>query len=151
MAPEQVLGHPVDGRTDQYALGIVAYQMLTGSVPFVAETPMAVALKQVHEPPPLPRSRNAAISQAVEQTLLVALAKHPGDRFTSCAEAIAALAAADSPISEPGAAMYPAPRRAAGPETVDAVEQTETQRQRARRPRSRRCRQRCVPPVAAAG
>ncbi len=91
MAPEQAQGSAVDGRADQYALGIVAYQMLTGSVPFVAETPLAVALKHVTEPLPSPRSRNPELSEAVEQALLRALAKDPAGRFADCRTFIRAL------------------------------------------------------------
>ncbi|HEY8768086.1 MAG TPA: serine/threonine-protein kinase, partial [Dehalococcoidia bacterium] len=84
MAPEQVLGRTVDGRCDQYALGVIAFQMLTGSIPFSAETPMAVAMQQVHEPVPLPRTRNVLVSPAVERVLLVVLSKNPDDRYESC-------------------------------------------------------------------
>ncbi len=91
MAPEQAQDSAVDGRADQYALGIVAYQMLTGSVPFVAETPLAVALKHVTEPLPSPRSRNPELSEAIEQALLRALAKDPAGRFADCRTFIRAL------------------------------------------------------------
>jgi sugar lactone lactonase YvrE len=91
MAPEQAQGSNVDGRADQYALGIVAYQMLTGSVPFIAETPLAVALKHVTEPLPSPRSRYPAIAEAAEQALLRALAKDPAGRFADCRSFVRAL------------------------------------------------------------
>ncbi|HZQ38905.1 MAG TPA: protein kinase [Dehalococcoidia bacterium] len=97
MAPEQAQGSNVDGRADQYALGIVAYQMLTGSVPFIAETPLAVALKHVTEPLPSPRSRNADLSEAIEQALLRALAKDPGDRFADCRTFLRALGGQGTP------------------------------------------------------
>jgi len=51
MAPEQVEGKPVDARADQYALAIIAFEMLTGRVPFEGETVTAVLHKQVYEPP----------------------------------------------------------------------------------------------------
>jgi len=89
-----VLGRTVDGRCDQYALGIIAFQMLTGSIPFSAETPMAVAMQQVHEPLPLPRSRSALVSPPVERVLLVVLSQSPDDRYESCGAFVSALAAA---------------------------------------------------------
>jgi tRNA A-37 threonylcarbamoyl transferase component Bud32 len=115
MAPEQVLGEPLDGRADQYALGIIAFQMLTGTVPFAAETPLAIALQQVHEPPPLPSARNADISAAVEQALLIVLAKDPDARYASCGAFIAALAAAHAPASDSSSTRYVAsPRTLSG-------------------------------------
>ncbi len=108
MAPEQVMGRDIDGRTDQYALGIVAYQMLTGSVPFSADTPMAVALMQVHEPLPLPTARNPLIDPPLERVLLTALAKERTDRYPSCSAFVGALAAAASgSIAEPARFIAP--------------------------------------------
>ena len=54
MAPEQATGRTVDHRADIYALGIVAYEMLTGRVPFSADTPVAVLMKHVQDPIPVP-------------------------------------------------------------------------------------------------
>jgi len=91
MAPEQVQGQTLDGRTDQYALGIIAYQMLTGSVPFSGANPEAVAWMHVREPMPPPSSRNPALAGPIEQVLLSALARLPSGRFPSCGAFIAAL------------------------------------------------------------
>ena len=60
LAPEQLQGEPADPRTDLYALGIVAFELLTGRLPFTGETPMAIAYKHIHERVPdavLPRTR----------------------------------------------------------------------------------------------
>ncbi len=91
MAPEQVQGQTVDGRTDVYALGVVLYEALAGRPPYVAETPMAVALMHVRQPPPPLRQHNRAIPEALEQVLLRALAKQPDDRFQTALEFATAL------------------------------------------------------------
>ncbi len=108
MAPEQVQGQPVDGRTDQYALGIIAYQLLTGSVPFSGADPETVAWMHVREPLPPPSSRNPALAGPIEQVLLAALSREPSGRFPSCGAFISALGqaarmrpAVDAPATPP--------------------------------------------------
>jgi hypothetical protein len=94
MSPEQAAGDPVDGRADQYALAIIAYELLTGTLPFVGETPLRTAILHVTAPVPPPRARNPGIATATEAALLRALAKHPADRFPTCQAFVAALAPA---------------------------------------------------------
>ncbi len=101
MSPEQASGQPIDGRTDLYALGVVLYELLTGRLPFEAETPMAMLTKHVYEPPPPPRSLNPAIHPAVEQVLLRALEKDPDQRFQTAAEMSAALEQAAAALASP--------------------------------------------------
>ena len=108
MSPEQGQGLPVDGRTDVYSLGIILYEMLTGRVPYEAETPMAVVVKHITGPLPPPRSLNPAISPAVERVILKALAKDPADRFPRAGALVEALEAALSQArQEPTAAFHP--------------------------------------------
>lgn len=86
MSPEQVIGSEVDRRADQYSLGVVLFQMLTGTTPFQGETPMQIASQQLHMQPPVPRSLRLDLPEAAEQVLLRAMAKRPDDRFNSAQE-----------------------------------------------------------------
>jgi serine/threonine-protein kinase len=85
MAPEQVAGDPIDGRTDVYALGCVLYEMLTGVAAFGGPSSVVVMGMQLRETPPPPRARapSQAIPAAVEAIVLRAMAKRPDERFPS--------------------------------------------------------------------
>src|SRR4029078_5239066 len=87
--------------TDLYALGIVLYEMLTGRVPFDAETPMALLTKHVYEPTRSPRSLNPDLSPLIEAVLLRALAKDPNQRYQSAAEMAAELERVAAHIARP--------------------------------------------------
>ncbi len=91
MAPEQIQGQKVDGRTDLYALGIVLYEMLVGWAPFSSTTPVAALYKQVNEPPPPLRQANINVPDWLEAVTNKALAKRPQDRYQSGSELASAL------------------------------------------------------------
>ncbi|HVB35770.1 MAG TPA: protein kinase [Candidatus Acidoferrales bacterium] len=91
MAPEQVAGKPIDYRTDIYSLGLMLYEMFTGSQTFHADTPVAVALKQMREEPVAPHEVDPSIPVFIERAILKCLAKDPGKRYQSVAELETAL------------------------------------------------------------
>lgn len=101
MAPEQGFGRVVPG-SDQYAVGIILYQLLAGRVPFTADTPLAVMMQHAQAPLPLaPLRRSPAASPAVEAVLLRGLAKEPEARYPSVGAFLDALAA--TATAAPGA------------------------------------------------
>jgi serine/threonine protein kinase len=85
MAPEQVMGKPADGRADMYALAIVLYEMITGCIPFKADTPIAIGFKQCYDPVPDPKTWAGDIPAGVEHVIIKALAKDPARRFPDMA------------------------------------------------------------------
>ncbi|HSG42011.1 MAG TPA: serine/threonine-protein kinase [Anaerolineales bacterium] len=92
MAPEQGVGaHEIDARADIYSLGIVLYEIVTGRKPYVADTPMAVVLKQMTDPLPRPTEFVPDLPENIEHILLKALAKDPEDRYQSMDELVKAL------------------------------------------------------------
>ena len=91
MAPEQIEGKTVDGRADLYALACAAFELLTGAPPFRRDHDLALLWAQVSEPPPRPSQRRPGLPAAVDDVLLRALAKQPGQRQASCLEFAAQL------------------------------------------------------------
>ena len=91
LSPEQAQGHTVSGRSDLYAVGIILYELLTGSVPFDGETAVAIAFKQVSAEPRAPSEHQPGVPPALDAVVLRALAKDPAQRFADADEFIAAL------------------------------------------------------------
>jgi DNA-binding beta-propeller fold protein YncE len=94
VAPEQVEGGQVDGRADQYALGCVLFECLTGVVPFRRDSELAVLWAHVNDPPPGIGEYRPDLPAAVDDVIGRALAKAPGDRHPSCAALVTAAEAA---------------------------------------------------------
>jgi len=91
MSPEQVQGRPVDGRTDQYSLAIMAYQMFTGERPYKADTLPTLMYKILSEQPEIPALLIRSVGQGLGIVLCKALSKNPEARFSTCMEFVAAL------------------------------------------------------------
>jgi serine/threonine-protein kinase len=103
LSPEQAQGHAVTARSDLYSIGIILYELLTGRVPFEADSAVTIALKQVNEAPLPPTQVNPSVTPELESVVLRALEKEPTDRFADADEFIAALDAAASRIPSPSA------------------------------------------------
>ncbi len=94
MSPEQGIGGDVDGRADIYSLGVMVFEMITGRLPYSADTPMAVILKHLNEPIPTASEVDPTVSSEVDAVLAKSLAKSPTDRYQSAAAFASALATA---------------------------------------------------------
>ena len=85
-SPEQAKGGFTDAKSDLYSLGVVMYEMLTGKVPFDADTPVSVALKHMQEEPKEPIELNSEIPTAVNQIVVKAMQKEPSARYQNATE-----------------------------------------------------------------
>lgn len=116
LSPEQATGAQADEHSDQYSLGAMLFELLTGDVPFKGETLVAVAMRHVNDPLPSVRERRPDVSARVEALVRRAMAKRPEDRFPSMDALAAALEAAMAeenatrrPEDEDGATQILAP------------------------------------------
>ncbi|HEV2688763.1 MAG TPA: protein kinase [Bryobacteraceae bacterium] len=142
MSPEQVQGHAVDGRADQFSLAVIAYEILTGEKPFVADHLPSLLFRIVREDPVPPQRLNPSLGPQVEAVLRKALSKPASERYASCVEFIEALSGAlnATPAWHPmprsgaqtmptvggGAPMHPAAVHAPPPPSTDSEPATVT-------------------------
>ena len=103
MSPEQVRGEQAGPRSDQYALGVLAYYLLTGTPPFEANSVFVVMERTLREEPALPSVRNPVLHRSVDYVLLKVLEKRPTERFESCGAFVEALERASRRGTDPGA------------------------------------------------
>ena len=108
MAPEQCSGHEAGAPADIYALAVIAFEMVTGRVPFSAPTALGVIAAHQVTPPPSPRKFNPSLPQVIEQPLLTGLAKNPAERPETATDFVEALAAAVT-SSPPAYPLTPPP------------------------------------------
>ena len=101
MSPEQVRGSEVDGRSDQFSLGVIVYELLTTKKPFDGGNLNATLYKLANEDPPFPQRLNPAVTPSLGRVLMRSLAKSPDDRFDSCGAFAAAFGEAAGIASEP--------------------------------------------------
>jgi serine/threonine protein kinase len=100
MSPEQLLGQPVDGRSDIYSLGVVLFQLGTGQLPFQIETLADAIQSHVNEPPPVPLESYPSMPNSLSRVIWKAMAKQPADRYQSGDEMAQALRQITEEIAE---------------------------------------------------
>jgi len=101
MSPEQAKGEDVCGRSDQYSLAIVAYEMLTGTTPFRSSTgqPWAIINKHINEPPADPRTITPSIASNCAAAVMTGLTKTAGERYSTCSRLVTAMHSTDVQVN----------------------------------------------------
>ena len=102
MAPEQAMGNPPDRRSDIYSLGCVLFEMLTGNCPYDATDGRVVMAKHLEDPVPTPECPSGPLPEALERTVMRALAKQPDQRHQTAAEFGRELGQAEATMARPG-------------------------------------------------
>ena len=138
-SPEQARGEVADEKSDLYSVGVVMYEMLTGSVPFDGETSVSVALKHLNEAPMSMRQRQTGISKALDEVVMRALSKDAARRYQTAAEMAADLR---KTITHPEGGFVKYPK---APEEIEK----EREARRRKRARDRKRLQRTITAVAA--
>jgi eukaryotic-like serine/threonine-protein kinase len=134
ISPEQAMGEPVGPASDLYSLGVVLYEMLTGEMPFDADTPLGIAMKHVNGHLVPPQILNADIPDGINAVTMRLLAKSPDDRYASDAELIEDLERVVAGLDPTGAttemmtSAMPAATRAAPPPPPQSVRQGKKRR-----------------------
>src|SRR3954465_15254644 len=119
MAPEQVRGHVLDGRTDLFSFGVMLYEMTTGEKPFAGTNVTTIIYKIIHEDPVPPRELDVTIHPGLDKVIMKALAKKPDERYQTGAElardlqSYKSLGANTDSTQEIPSGSYPAPTGAA--------------------------------------
>ncbi len=147
LSPEQANGERGDERSDQYSLGVVIFELLTGEVPYTGGSLMAIAMRHVNDPVPSVRERRPEVPARLDSVVACAMAKSPEDRFPSMPAMVASLEAclAELPTEErardrqddTGVIAAP-PSPPAPPQAKPAAPPVPAQRDRSRRRRPRR-------------
>lgn len=131
ISPEQAMGRPAGPRSDLYSLGVVLYEMLTGEIPYDAETHTGIALMHVNEPVRSPREANPNVPKALDALATKLLAKKPEDRYPSAVALVADLERVRSGL--PPSAARPATHAVAVSSTPARIPRGGGRRQRIRR------------------
>ncbi|MCX5200137.1 protein kinase [Streptomyces sp. NBC_00237] len=131
LSPEQALGRGVDARSDLYSVGIMLFQLLTGRIPFEADSALAIAYAHVQEEPVAPSSINRTIPPAVDALVARALKKNPNERFPSaaamadeCHRVLASVQPGAAPMIVPGSGPVQGAGSGVGSAVFPPVDQT---------------------------